>query len=249
MKKILMLVLLLLAGATTASAQFATGKPNNPKGGSAASDDERNRVFASYNLISIEKLDLNGFSVGYEHAFSVSRSIPLFIKVSPHFTYGAASEKAAGFDDWDWDEEEWDWDKYRVNRTRGGYYDDEDWEDWEDASDGETKYTYMAVNVPVSVAYRIAVGNRVSIEPYVGVNFRFNVVGKAKTGNYKQNYFKKEDVGGSDNTWNRFQMGGQIGVGVNYRRLYAGIGYGFDFMELAKKTNVSVLSISLGYNF
>ncbi len=114
-------------------------------------------------------------------------------------------------------------------------------------SEKGVKTTYMGVNVPVSAAYRWAVG-KVSIEPYAGINFRVNIIGKQKIGDYKRDCFKKEDMG-EDATWNRFQLGGQIGVGVNYNKLYAGIGYGFDFMELAKKTKLSTLSITIGYNF
>ena len=63
------------------------------------------------------------------------------------------------------------------------------------------------------------------------------------------NMFDKKEAGGKDSQWKRFQMGWQIGIGLNYNQLYVGIGYGKDFTELCKKVKTSTTSITLGYNF
>lgn len=243
MKKSLLLTALLLAAATTASAQFAGGKSNGAHSSNTASTENWSRVFASYNNISFSEGDfsLNGVSVGYERGFNVSRNLPLFIKVSPQLTYGGGTMKESDSGSDEWGGGEWSEWSYGPYNEYGEYEDDS-------YGDEKPKMTYMAINVPVSVTYRWAVGNKLSIEPYAGVNFRINVIGKMKSGDFKMNFFKKDEVG-DDLVWNRFQLGGQIGVGVNYSKLYAGIGYGFDFMELAKKTKLSTLSITLGFNF
>lgn len=63
------------------------------------------------------------------------------------------------------------------------------------------------------------------------------------------NMFDKDDAGGKKNTWKRFQMGWQIGVGLDYNKLHVGLGYTKDFMELSKKLKTSSVLVSLGYNF
>ncbi len=73
---------------------------------------------------------------------------------------------------------------------------------------------------------------------------------------------KGEDaMDGKDNTWNRFQMGWQVGVGVNYERYYLGVQVGTDFIpayshkfeyggESVKcKVNTTNVKVSLGYTF
>lgn len=49
------------------------------------------------------------------------------------------------------------------------------------------------------------------------------------------NMFEKKDVGGKDYVWKRFQMGWQIGVGLDYNNLHVGLGYTKDIMELCKR--------------
>lgn len=52
-----------------------------------------------------------------------------------------------------------------------------------------------------------------------------------------------------DQVWKRFQMGWQIGVGLDYNNLHVGLGYTKDIMELCKKVKTSSVMVSLGYNF
>ena len=61
------------------------------------------------------------------------------------------------------------------------------------------------------------------------------------------NYFDKEDT--LDDPWKRVQVGWQIGVGFNYKKLYVGVAYGSDFSEITKKAKLSFTTIRLGYNF
>lgn len=63
------------------------------------------------------------------------------------------------------------------------------------------------------------------------------------------NMFDKKDVGSKDAVWKRFQMGWQIGIGLDYNSLHVGLGYTKDIMELCKKVKTSSVMVSLGYNF
>lgn len=68
-------------------------------------------------------------------------------------------------------------------------------------------------------------------------------------GREESNLFDKKETGNKDDTWKRFQMGWQLGVGLYYNQLYVGVGYGKDITELCKKTKIGTTSITLGYSF
>jgi hypothetical protein len=54
---------------------------------------------------------------------------------------------------------------------------------------------------------------------------------------------------GEGNTWNRFQLGAQFGINVNFSQFYAGIGYGMDILEVTDDTTIRGLDITLGMKF
>lgn len=124
----------------------------------------------------------------------------------------------------------------------------------------EEKLHMLSLNVPVSISYKLGFSEKIFVTPYVGLNFRGNLLasgeytdsyssmdGEYFSETYKWNYFDKDEAG--DGKWNRFQVGWRLGVGLDYKRLYVGIAYGKDFSELFKKGKVSVTTISIGYNF
>jgi hypothetical protein len=132
--------------------------------------------------------------------------------------------------------------EYGANLTWLNWNDSED--DWED------KWNIVNIAVPVNLAYKIGFGNdNFSIVPFAGINFKVNLVSKEKEeedgDSETWDWFDKKDVG-SDFQWNRFQLGGQIGIGINYKQLYIGYQFQVDFMELAKKTKMPTNSIILG---
>ena len=62
------------------------------------------------------------------------------------------------------------------------------------------------------------------------------------------NLFSEDDMG-EGNTWNRFQLGAQFGINVNFSQFYAGIGYGMDILEVTDDTTIRGLDITLGMKF
>lgn len=125
----------------------------------------------------------------------------------------------------------------------------------------ETKYQNINLQVPVNYVYRFNVADGVSIDPYVGLNFKLHLTAKTKFEETEDGETEKsdwvsafdEDKVGKDNTWNRFQMGWHVGAGLNYDRYYLGVQFGTDFLPIYKqdkaKINTSSLKISLGYTF
>ena len=119
----------------------------------------------------------------------------------------------------------------------------------------EENWKMASLKVPVNVIYSYQVPNtNISVDPYLGLRFRFNVYGeveeKADGDSESYNLFDKDDMGSSDDTWNRFQLGWQIGVKARFNNsFYVGVAYGSDFGEVCEKVKVSETQLSLGFVF
>ena len=135
----------------------------------------------------------------------------------------------------------------------------------------KTKFQNINIQVPVNFVYRFNVAEGVSIDTYVGLNFKFHFTNKYKEeytcsdSEYNEsgewiNLFNDDEknMGDKDATWNRFQMGWHVGVGCNYQRYYLGVQFGTDFIPAYShnygegyepKVNTSNLKVSLGYTF
>lgn len=129
-------------------------------------------------------------------------------------------------------------------------------EDMSDPDYEETvKQNFFSLNIPVNFVYKWNINEDFSLDPFVGIDLRFNLSGKEKY-TYKDEYdeidesyslFSKDDMGGEP--YKRFQAGWHIGVGANYKAFNLSISYGSDFNEIAEKTKFATTVISLGYNF
>lgn len=112
-----------------------------------------------------------------------------------------------------------------------------------------TSLNTLALNVPVNIAYKFQVGNAVTITPYLGADFRANILARAKeeydNDSYVWNLFNAGHVG-KDNRWTRFQAGWHVGAAFSFNKLYLGINYGTDFINISKDTATSTLIVSMG---
>lgn len=119
--------------------------------------------------------------------------------------------------------------------------------------DCEYSMTFLSLNVPVNISYKWSVPNvdGLSIAPYAGLHLTGNIIGKEKEssedGEEDWSFFDKDDMG--DDTAKRIQVGYQVGVGVNYKALYLGVGYSAEFTEYMKNMKTGGLTLSLGYTF
>lgn len=72
----------------------------------------------------------------------------------------------------------------------------------------------LTLNVPVNFGYSIRLGSSgLALNPYVGLKMRLHLLGVETydvTGANNTNLFSKDDMG--DTRWNRFQIGGQVGL-------------------------------------
>lgn len=248
------LLLLCLSVVTLFSAQAQ----NQTQGGSNAALDffgkmdssDYNRVYVGYNPVNLKWNDFdsligdalpfkNGLTVGYLHASNILKGVPLYIEYGGNLMYTFGKDSYS---------DEYDGDLYKE----------------------VTKANLFSVNVPVSLSLRLSFNdNKMSITPYLGLNFRVNLAGNLKytskdyyddvyvtdEDSYKVNLFDEDDM--DDSAVKRFQIGFNCGVGFTYAKYSLGVGYTTDFSSLIKagdedfelKGKLNVVMISLGYNF
>ena len=117
----------------------------------------------------------------------------------------------------------------------------------------------LALNIPVNFGYSIRLGDNLALNPYVGLRMRFNLLGVETcnvNGIDNTNFFSKDDLY-ADYTWNRFQIGGSVGVKmIISEAFFVEAGYTIDFNRLAKTitkynadVNVNTSSVNLGIGF
>lgn len=224
-----------------------------------ASAESYNRIQASYlndhygaskEYGKDASFSANGIGVSYVHGFSLSQSLPMFLEAGLQFNTAINSTTLAE-------------EKYQVEILGDTYNIHEE---------GKQKFTNINLAVPVNFGWRFNVMDNLTVSPYVGINFRVNVLGKVKysvdidtnlpsdldkefdeaRGSESMSVYSKDDMG-EDGTWNRFQMGWQIGVGAEYSNIYLGLQYGTDFIPAFKyekaKLNTGRFALTVGYSF
>ncbi len=113
----------------------------------------------------------------------------------------------------------------------------------------DVNLTKLTFAIPVNFTYKFPfAANKMSISPYVGLNFKLNALAKMKAsvGGYSEtvSLFDKD-------TWdaNVFQMGWHIGANYQYSCFYAGLSFGTDFIRFAEDVNTSNFAVTVGYCF
>ena len=224
----------MLAVGMSASAQFSGGGSSSSStvdtNGWSSLWVEWNPSSFKYDVKNADNQSFTGLSVGYSQAFNVLPSKPLFVEAGLGLQYSFYKEDLG--DGYDY------------------YYDD---------YDAEQKFSMFSFKIPVNLLYKFDIPNStVSLMPHAGINLRYNLSAKMKY-TYEDYYddesaevdlFDKKDMGSDKATWNRFQLGWQIGVKARFGQSFlVGVSYGSDFSEIAKKTKISTTTISLGYAF
>lgn len=198
-----------------------------------------NTVWAEWNpsTFSVDQKDADnqsftGLSLGYSHAFSLSLTTPLFVEV------GLGGQYSHYENEW-YEEEILDWGDGPFSHM----------------SRRDNILDMWSLKAPINFLYRFDIPNSpVSLLPFVGVNLRYNISGEMEDYNgyssQERDVFDSEEMGGSNNTYNRFQLGWHIGMKANFlKHIMVGLSYGTDFTEIAKKTKINTLTITAGYTF
>ena len=101
---------------------------------------------------------------------------------------------------------------------------------------------YGTLEVPVNCTYRFSIPNtELRLLPFAGLNFKGNLMGTADVASDTQEWF-------TDSDFRRFQLGWQIGGALEFKKLYAALSYGTDFIPIAKGVNTGTFALSIGLN-
>ncbi len=94
-------------------------------------------------------------------------------------------------------------------------------------SKDDVDYRFATIQVPVNLVYKYELTDGIKIAPYAGLYFRGNLLAEDEYDDETCNWFDDIDEGGLEAK--RFSFGWQIGVGVEFNKLYLGVSYGSDF--------------------
>lgn len=120
---------------------------------------------------------------------------------------------------------------------------------------GDLKTTFMNFAIPLNMAYKYAINDKVAFSGHAGLNFKINMLGKLKADGMDDfSLLSKDDMGSRDARANIFQLGGQIGAGVHLADFYLGWQFQTDFMKYMEnelcdrdKSRFIANFITLGY--
>jgi len=205
-----------------AMAQFAGGGSSSSS--STGDNENYQRIQVGYDALFEKGGSMHGAAAGYTYGLNLSSDRPLYLEFGGRLNFGSGN-----------------------------------------------KITIMSISVPVNIAYKFNVTDGIAITPYTGINFRINLLatndGHSMFGSDSDDPEGRSlsrsnddpDDGDWDEDWDdyydmsarRFQMGWQIGAGVNFGKWYAGLEYGLDFIKFQKSANntASRLNVSVGYTF
>ena len=255
MKKFYLLAVALLAMATSASAQFVQSTTTQPAQSNTAnyssalagmSTAEYARFYGGYNIVGIEWSDYQSelekvipFQKGFTLGYLKATNA---VENMPIFLeYGANV-------------------MYSFGEESETHYEEYDW--WKD----KLSINMISVNVPINLSLKYELNNNLSVAPYVGANFRFNIAstvkleveGETDGDTYSESYDIDLLDDSDDEAWvatGRFQLGLNYGVGVNYNNIYIGIGQTtdlsniFDIDDGESTGKFGFTTISVGINF
>ena len=218
------LAIALMGVAMSASAQFTTSGRSSSL--SKPVSDGWNTLYFEWNpstfdpdVKGADNQNFNGLTVGLNHAFSLSTSIPLYLETGLGVQYSF----------------------YTVDD-----YDDED--DYDEDEEDE-KYWMVSAKVPFNLTYAFQIPkSSITLLPYAGLGLRFNIAGQEKYGDEHTNLFSKDDMEGNQwkRFQIGWQIGLKARLGESFM---LGAGYYSDFSEIAKKIKIHGGAITIGYVF
>ena len=107
----------------------------------------------------------------------------------------------------------------------------------------------MYLQIPVLVNYHFNIKNKVELIPYAGLAWGIGICGKAESDEgLKVDYFGNDVV-------KRCDLGVRLGVGVEWHKIYFGLGYDIGCMNILKanedlvKAHNNCFSLTVGYHF
>lgn len=177
-----------------------------------------------------------GLALAVMKGISISQKVPLFLDLGGRISWTHSSED------------------FTYGDVVGS-----SWENrlLDDEVVGASKETYMNIAIPVNAAYKLSF-TKVSLVPFFGPNFKFNFLAVTKDdytdADLEKKYGENKENLLKDDEYHRvFQIGLNLGVGVNLKNFYFGYTFQPDLSSWRKngdyKTKTKNNYITVGYNF
>ena len=193
--------------------------------GSVGNYDGWNTIYLQWNPSSFSQEvgsseSFTGFSIGYNHAFSLTQSIPLYVEAGVGVQYSF----------WDGVYNKMPDCKIKFLSAKVPV---------------SLMYKFDIPNSTISIVPNAGLDLRFNI---LGKLKNDELEEFYKKSSF--NLFDKDDMGDDDYTWNRFQIGWHVGVNFMFNNQFLiGASYGTDFSEITKSCKIHTGSITLGYCF
>lgn len=118
-------------------------------------------------------------------------------------------------------------------------------------SEDDASLHWLTATVPVNLVYKYEIPNSgIKLAPFAGLYLRGNIIGEITYDDSDDNFnfFDDHEDGGLEAS--RLNFGWNIGVGVEFSKLYLGISYAGDFNEYVEKADkIGTFSATVGLNF
>jgi hypothetical protein len=240
-------------------------------------------IYAQWNPSNLKpdlgsSLSFNGYSLGFNYNFVLSKKLPFFIGTGIGVQYSR------------WSRDEWGSvldiayvNSKEVTQYSNGTTVEQFPVEIPDTVTGVTDCTVdvFSAKIPINVGYRFNIANGgVAIVPYAGIDLRYNISGTANfnssgedhafntttytfervpyTYDASYNTFDKDDMSkaldteffGDGDSWKRFQAGWHVGIDLIFGNVFTiGASYGEDFSKVMSHSKVRTTSLTIGIVF
>lgn len=178
-----------------------------------------------------------GFGVNYLHGFRLTGKLPLYLETGGSMKFMFYSDHQT---------------------TYSGVTPDGDW-----IRSGEYRQRIQTVTltVPVNVAYKWQINDKWAVVPYVGLDMKAHLSGWVtditidENGEFRDvgNLFSNGEDDMDGRKWRRFQLGWNVGVRAEYRRVFASVSYGTDLTRVMDRDGAHIdtqnIAVTFGYKF
>lgn len=173
----------------------------------------------SMNNQSSKSDKIDGLTVDYVHGLNILPNAPLYVEFGAGLAYNNSNESTKAY-----------FDGIEIFHA-------------------EADVSFLSAKVPVNLVYRVPLTKGISLAPYAGLQAKINLIGKATNENGIAGQSSKTSVSFFDYDAKRFQLGYQVGVGLNIKMVYVGVGYQGDMTSYLEEAKGEGLVVTLGYNF
>lgn len=177
-----------------------------------------------------------GFGVNYLHGFRLTGKLPLYLETGGSMKFMFYSDHQT-----------------MSMKNEAGV--------WETVEEYRQRIQTVTLIVPVNVAYKWQINDKWALVPYVGLDMKAHLSGWVtditidENGEFRDvgNLFSNGEDDMDGRKWRRFQLGWNVGVRAEYRRVFASASYGTDLTRVMDRDGAHIdtqnIAVTFGYKF